>query len=95
MTRIIEHRQGAAPDEEVFELRVFQLRDGDVRGCVVVRADLAAAWQILMTPAAFVAQSGDLDTGVGQRGDQSAVREARAQPNCLMAPEPSRRSPPS
>jgi hypothetical protein len=40
MTRIIEHRQDAAPDEEVFELRVFQLRDGDVRGCVV-RADLA------------------------------------------------------
>ena len=33
MTRIIEHRQDAAPDEELFELRVFQLRDGDVRGC--------------------------------------------------------------
>jgi hypothetical protein len=40
MTRIIEHRQDAAPGEEVFELRVFQLRDGDVRGCVVP-ADLA------------------------------------------------------
>jgi len=35
MTRIIEHRQDAAPGEEVFELRVFQLRDGDVRACVV------------------------------------------------------------
>jgi hypothetical protein len=41
MIRIIEHRQDAVPDEEVFELRVFQLRDGDVRGCVVP-ADLAA-----------------------------------------------------
>ena len=40
MTRIIEHRQDAAPGEEAFELRVFQLRDGDVRGCVVP-ADLA------------------------------------------------------
>jgi hypothetical protein len=35
VTRIIEHRQDAAPGEEVFELRVFQLRDGDVRRCVV------------------------------------------------------------
>jgi hypothetical protein len=26
MTRIIEHRQDAAPDEELFFLRVFQLR---------------------------------------------------------------------
>ena len=40
MTRIIEHRQDAAPGEEVFELRFFQLRDGDARGCVVP-ADLA------------------------------------------------------
>ena len=40
MTRIIEHHRDAAPDEAVFELRVFQLRDGDVRGCVVP-ADLA------------------------------------------------------
>jgi hypothetical protein len=40
MTRIIEHRQDAAPGEELFELRVFQLRDGDVRACVVP-ADLA------------------------------------------------------
>ena len=35
MTRIIEHREDAAVGEEVFELRVFQLRDGDVRACVV------------------------------------------------------------
>jgi hypothetical protein len=35
MTRIIEHRQDAALGEEVFKLRVFQLRDGDVRACVV------------------------------------------------------------
>ena len=35
MTRIIEHRQDADADEKVFELRVFQLHDGDVRACVV------------------------------------------------------------
>jgi hypothetical protein len=35
MTRIIEHRQNAAPGEELLELRVFQLRFGDVRACVV------------------------------------------------------------
>ena len=29
MTRIVEHRQDAA-GEEVFELRVFQLKEGDV-----------------------------------------------------------------
>jgi hypothetical protein len=46
MTRIIEHRQDAAPGEELFELRVFQLRDGDVRGCVV-RADLAVDLDIM------------------------------------------------
>jgi hypothetical protein len=40
MTRIIEHRQDADAGEEVFELRVFQLHDGDVRACVVP-ADLA------------------------------------------------------
>ena len=34
MTRIVEHRQNAA-GEEVFELRVFQLKEGDVRACVV------------------------------------------------------------
>ena len=34
MTRIVEHRQDAA-GEEVFELRVFQLKEGDVRACVV------------------------------------------------------------
>jgi hypothetical protein len=35
VTRIIEHRQDAAPGEELLELRVFQLRYGDVRACVV------------------------------------------------------------
>jgi hypothetical protein len=40
MTRIIEHRQDAAEGEEIFELRVFKLQDGDVRACVVP-ADLA------------------------------------------------------
>jgi hypothetical protein len=38
MTRIIEDRQDAAPGEELLELRVFQLRDGDVRACVVSAA---------------------------------------------------------
>jgi hypothetical protein len=40
MTRVIEHHQDAAPGEEVFELLVFKLQDGDVRACVVP-ADLA------------------------------------------------------
>jgi len=31
VTRIVEHREDAAAGEEVFELRVFQLKDGDVR----------------------------------------------------------------
>ncbi len=35
MTRIVEHRQDASPDEEVFELRVFKLHDDEVRACVV------------------------------------------------------------
>jgi hypothetical protein len=35
MTRIIEHRQDAEASEKVFELRVFQLHDGDVRACLV------------------------------------------------------------
>jgi hypothetical protein len=46
MTRIIEHRQDAAPDEELFELRVFQLRAGDVRACVVP-ADLAVNFDMM------------------------------------------------
>jgi hypothetical protein len=37
MTRIVEHLQDAA-GEEVFELRVFQLKEGDVRACVVPSA---------------------------------------------------------
>jgi hypothetical protein len=39
VTRVIEHRQDAA-GEEVFEMRVFQFKDGDVRACVV-HSDLA------------------------------------------------------
>ena len=35
MTRIIEDSQDADAGERVFELRVFQLHDGDVRACVV------------------------------------------------------------
>jgi hypothetical protein len=35
MTRIIEDSQDADAGERVFELRVFQLHNGDVRACVV------------------------------------------------------------
>jgi hypothetical protein len=43
MTRIIEHRQHAAPGEEVFELRVFQSRDGDVPTCAAASSPPTAA----------------------------------------------------
>jgi hypothetical protein len=56
MTRIIERRQDAAPDEEVFELRVFQLRDGDVRACVVP-ADLAVNLDMMADMSEPVAQA--------------------------------------
>jgi hypothetical protein len=56
MTRIIEYRQGAAPDEEVFELRVFQLRDGDVRACLVA-ADLAVDLAMMADMSKPVAQA--------------------------------------
>jgi len=56
MTRIIEHRQDAAPGEEVFELRVFQLRDGDVRACVVP-ADFAVNLDLMAEMSEPVAQA--------------------------------------
>ena len=56
MTRIIEHRQHAAPGEELFELRVFQLRDGDVRTCVV-SADLAVDLDMMADMSESVAQA--------------------------------------
>ena len=56
MTRIIEHRQDAAPGEEVFELRVFQLRDGDVRACVVP-ADLAVNLDMMADMSEPIAQA--------------------------------------
>ena len=40
MTRIIEHRQDDVRRRRAFELRVFQLKGGDVRACVVP-SDLA------------------------------------------------------
>ena len=46
MTRIIERRQDADAVEEMFELRVFQLRDGDVRACVVP-ADMAVTFEMM------------------------------------------------
>ena len=56
MTRIIEHRQDATPGEELFELRVFQLRDGDVCACVVP-ADLAVDLDIMADMSEPVAQA--------------------------------------
>jgi hypothetical protein len=56
MTRIFEHRQDAAPGEELFELRVFQLRDGDVRACVVP-ADLAVDLDMMADMSEPVAQA--------------------------------------
>ncbi len=40
MTRIVERREDAAVGAEMFELRVFQSRGGDIRACVVP-SDLA------------------------------------------------------
>jgi hypothetical protein len=54
--RIIEHHQDAAPGEEVFELRVFQLRDGDVRACVVP-ADLVVNLDTMADMSEPVAQA--------------------------------------
>jgi hypothetical protein len=54
--RIIEHRQDAAPGEELLELRVFQLRDGDVRACVV-SADLAVNLDMMADISEPVAQA--------------------------------------
>jgi hypothetical protein len=53
-TRIIEHRQDAG--EEMFELRVFQLRDGDVRACVVP-VDLALDLDMMADMSQPVAQA--------------------------------------
>ena|SRR5271165_1133704 len=75
MTRIIEHRQDAAPGEELFELRVFQLRDGDVRACVVP-ADRDGKRCDLMGSRSARALSGLLAST--SRGD--AASSARDQP---------------
>ena len=56
MTRIIEHREAATAGEEVFELRVFQLRDSDVRACVVP-ADLAVTLDMMADMSEPVAQA--------------------------------------
>jgi hypothetical protein len=56
MTRVIEHHQDAATGEEVFELRVFQLRDGDVRACVVP-ADLVVNLDMMADMSEPVAQA--------------------------------------
>jgi hypothetical protein len=46
VTRIVEHREDAAAGDEVFELRVFQLKGGDLRACVVP-ADLAVTFDMM------------------------------------------------
>ena len=55
MTSIVEHRQDAA-GEEVFELRVFQLKEGDVRACVVP-SDLAMSHAMMDEMSEPVAQA--------------------------------------
>ena len=56
MTRVVEHREDAAAGEEVFELRVFQLRDADVRACVVP-ADLPVNLDLMADMGEPVAQA--------------------------------------
>ena len=56
MTCIIERRQDADAVEEVFELRIFQLRDGDVRACVVP-AGLAVTFEMTADMSEPVAQA--------------------------------------
>jgi hypothetical protein len=56
MTRIVDHREDAAAGEEMFELRVFQLKDGDVRACVVP-ADLAVNLDMMADMSEPVAQA--------------------------------------
>lgn len=56
MTRIIEYRHDAAAGEEVFELRVFKLHDGDRRACVVP-ADLAINLDMMADMSEPVAQA--------------------------------------
>lgn len=56
MTRIVERRQDADAVEDVFELRIFQLRDGDVRACVVP-ADLAVTFEMMVYMSEPVAQA--------------------------------------
>jgi len=56
MTRIIERRQDAGAVEDVFELRVFQLRDGDVRACAVP-AELAVTFEMMAEMREPVAQA--------------------------------------
>jgi hypothetical protein len=56
MTRIIDHREDAAVGEEVFELRVFQLKDGDARACVVP-ADLPVNLDMMADMSEPIAQA--------------------------------------
>jgi hypothetical protein len=56
MTRVIEHRKDAAAGEEIFELRVFQLHDADVRACVVP-ADLPVNLDMMADMSEPVAQA--------------------------------------
>jgi len=46
MTRVIERRQDAAAGAEVFELRVFQARNGGARACIVP-VDLAVTLDMM------------------------------------------------
>ena len=81
MTRIIEHRQDAAPGEELLELRVFQLRDGDVRACVFP-ADLAVDLDMMADmsePVAygFTIRSGSFRNAIDRRWNCEPSQFAR------------------
>jgi hypothetical protein len=56
VTRIIDHRKDAAAGEEIFELRVFQFKDGDVRACVVP-ADLPVTLDMMADMSESVVQA--------------------------------------
>jgi hypothetical protein len=56
MTRVIEHRGDAYPDEKLFELRVFRLHGGDVHACVVP-ADLSLNLDMMADVSEPVAQA--------------------------------------
>jgi hypothetical protein len=80
MIRIVERRQDAVPGEKVFELRVFQLHDGDVRA-YVVPADMAMNHHMMDEMSEPVAQAYlDAPRAVRARGCHNLVGSRFPQP---------------